>query len=268
SGGFVPTGINGPVGLAINADSSAIWGTDFGANIIQDVSELGTLIAEGNGSSTFDDPTGIALDSFGQVWVANSGANNPNKQLTISTTADAVFAFWVKGFGLNVPNNLIIDTTVTPNLVWVANSGSGGASQIVNDGTTNLTGTVVSGGGQQDQRGITLDKNGDVWVSNANGSVTKITGSTATVALGPLAVGGITSTSNPWGVAADSNNTVWVNNFNSNSVTQLDTNGNALSPAAGYTAGGLINGPREGVAVDRSGNVWVVNNGNNTVTEL
>jgi len=268
AGGFTPADINSPVGLAINAASTAIWGTDFGANTIQEVSQSGALVAESHGNSTFDDPTGIALDSFSQVWVANSGANNPNKQLTVSTTADAVFAFWVNGFGLNVPNNLIIDSTVSPNLVWVANSGSGGASQIVNDGTTNLTGSVVPGGGQQDQRGITLDKNGDVWVTNANGSVTKITGSSATVALGPIAVGGITSTSDPWGIAADSNNTVWVNNFNTNSVTQLDTNGNALSPAGGFTAGGLINGPREGVAIDRSGNVWIVNHGNNTVTEL
>jgi streptogramin lyase len=202
------------------------------------------------------------------VWTANSGDNNPNKQLTITTTAGD-FAFWVKGFGLNVPNNLIVDTTVSPNLVWVANNGTGGVSRIVNNGTSSLTGTAVAGGGQQDQLGITLDANGDVWVSNTTGgSVTKITGSTGVVALGPIAVGGINSTSQPRGIAADSQNTVWVNNFNGNSVTQLDTNGNALSPAGGFTAGGLINGPMDAVAIDRSGNVWVVNHGNNTVTEL
>jgi DNA-binding beta-propeller fold protein YncE len=147
----------------------------------------------------------------------------------------------------------------------VSNSGTGGVSRISvsSAGSTGVTaGTSVAGGGQTGQQGITLDKNGDVWVANenaSNGSVTKITGSTATVVLGPLAVGGINSTSQPWGITTDSANNVWVNNFNNNSVSELDTNGNALSPAGGFTAGGLIKFPRNGISVDRSGNVWVLN---------
>ena len=226
------------------------------------------MVVPAFGANTFMSPAGIALDSHGQVWTANSGATNAAQDLTVSTTGGA-FSSYVGGFGLTTPNNLIVDTTVTPNLVWVANSGSGGVSRIVNDGSTTFTGAAVSGGGQQGQQGITLDNNGDVWVSNTTGgSVTKITGSSGAVDLGPIAVGGISATSQPWGIAADSDNSVWVNNFSGNSVTQLDTNGNALSPTGGYTAGGLIDAPRDGVAIDRSGNVWVVNHGNNTVTEL
>jgi hypothetical protein len=177
----------------------------------------------------------------------------------------------VGGFGLDSPTDIIADTTASPNIMWVANSGTGGVSRIVNDGTSTPTGATISGSGETTQKGITLDNAGDVWVSNSdssNGSVTKISGTSVVSGLGQVTVGGITSTSVPWGIAADSKNNVFVNNFNGNSITELDVNGNALSPAGGFTAGGLINAPREGIAIDRGGNVWVVNSGDNTVTEL
>jgi DNA-binding beta-propeller fold protein YncE len=108
-------------------------------------------------------------------------------------------------------------------------------------------------------------------VANTTGSVTKIHDSAIpVVTLGPVAVGGITSTSQPWGITTDSANHVWVNNFGNNTVTELDTNGNAFSPSGGFTAGGLIKFPRNGIAVDRSGNVWVLDDDNPPafVTEL
>jgi hypothetical protein len=119
------------------------------------------------------------------------------------------------------------------------------------------------------QQGITIDNNGDAWATNANGSVTKIANvAPPTVALGPIAVGGISSSSNPYGIATDSANHVWVNNYDGNTVTELDMSGTALSPAGGFTAGGLFKGPRNGVAIDRSGNVWIVNELGDSITVI
>jgi DNA-binding beta-propeller fold protein YncE len=64
-------------------------------------------------------------------------------------------------------------------------------------------------------------------------------------------------TSNPEGIAIDSANNIWVLNDNTETVSELDGNGNALSPANGFTAGGLIRTVRFGIAIDRSGNVWI-----------
>ena len=258
SGGYKPTGLDSPEALFFDA-SGNLWVTNYSGNTVEAINSSESVIVPAFGSASYVHPTGIVTDSFNQTWAPNSGSEN----VTVSTTAGVV-AFSVNSFGIANPTNVVADTTVTPNFVWISNSGTGGVSRltVASAGSTGVTaGTSASGGGQSNQQGITLDMNGDVWVANedaSNGSVTKITGSTATVALGPLAVGGINSTSQPWGITTDTANNVWVNNFNNNSVTELDTNGNALSPAGGFTAGGLIKFPRNGIAVDRSGNVWVL----------
>ena len=265
SGGYTAGGtLNHPENLLFDTNGN-LWVTNFLGNTVQALDGSGNVVVNPFGASTIVNPTGLALDSFNQVWVADSGSLDSTKQLTVSTTGRA-FEFWVGGFGLGTAYTIAADTSVSPNIMWVSNSGTGGVSRIINDGTSTLTGTNVPGAGQQGQQGIAIDNNGDAWVTNITGSVTKI--HNTAVALGPIAVGGINSTSNPYGITTDSANNVWVLNANSNSVTELDTNGNALSPSGGFTAGGKINGPFNGIAIDRSGNVWVVNAGNNTVTKF
>ena len=252
-GGYKPAGLDAPEELFFDALGN-IWITNYSGNTVEAINSFGAVVVPAFGNTSYNHPTGIVTDSFNQVWTTNSGAQN----LTVSTTAGDV-SFSVNLFGIYFPNRITADTTVSPNIMWVANSSTGGVSRIVNDGTSFLSGTSVSGGGQDAQQGITIDHNGDVWVSNTSGSVTKILNtSPPTISLGSIAVGGINSSSSPWGITADTANNVWVNNFDTSTVTELDSNGNALSPAGGFTAGGLIAFPRNGIAVDRSGNVWVL----------
>ena len=254
-GGYKPAGLVAPEELSFDT-SSNIWITNYYGNTIEAINSSGALVVPAFGNSSYVIPTGIVADSFSQIWTTNSGAQN----LIVSTTNSnmGMVTFSVSDFGVYYPNRITADTMTTPNIMWVANTGTGGVSRIVNDGSSSLSGASVSGGGQQDQQGITLDHDGNVWVSNTTGSVTKINASPPTIALGSIAVGGITSSSSPWGITADPTNNVWVNNYDTSTVTELDANGNALSPAGGFTAGGLIAFPRNGIAIDRSGNVWVL----------
>jgi hypothetical protein len=272
-GGYLAGGnLNAPYGLSFakvtEPDATGdLWVTNFVGGTVLAIDSGGSLVVPSQGTVA-NGPTSIATDGFAQVWVANSQATDPSKQLTVTSTSGAVIHY-VSGFGLNQPTDIAVDTTSTPNIIWVANTGPGGATRLIDSGLTNPTGTLVPGGNQLDQREIALDKNGDAWVSNSNptaGSLTKLSGTA--VALGPVTGGGITSTSVPWGIAVDGNANVWVNNFNDNSVTELDTNGNVLSPPGGFKAGGTINGPAGGIAIDSSGDVWVLNTGNNTLTEF
>jgi hypothetical protein len=253
----------------IFADASGkIWVLSPTVDTVIALNDIGgTVAVPSAGNETFG-PSSLATDSFNQIWVTNSTAADPTRELTVATTAEG-FSFFGTGFGLNDPTQIVGDTTVSPNIMWVANTGSGGVSRIVNNGTSTLTGSAITGGGQQDQQGIALDTQGNAWVTNSNasaGSVTKLSGSA--VSVGQVAVGGITSTSMPWGVATDTLDNVWVTNANGNSVSALNSTGAALSPATGYTAGGLIKGPKGGIAFDRGGNLWILNEGNNTVTEI
>ncbi len=85
-------------------------------------------------------------------------------------------------------------------------------------------------------------------------------------------VGGAGSTaSGSSALAFDAAGNLWISNTNTNSVSEWNTFGAAISPGAssnftgGFTAGGLYTpGP---IAVDANGSVWLVN-GNSTLSEL
>ena len=266
SGGYSLAGtLDDPFGISIDATGN-IWITNQIGNTVEAMDSTGHTVAGPFGSSaTYTNPSGIALDSFGQVWVSNwAQGGNPKDDVTVTTTSGTPrFVISTKAQGAF---DLIADSTVSPNIIWVSHTGSGGVARVVDNGTSNVSVTSVQGGGQRFQFALALDNNGDCWVTNT-GSVTKLANTAPpTVALGTVTGGGIGLTSNPEGIAIDSANNVWVLNDADNDVSELDNNGAALSPATGFAAGGLLTSLRFGVAIDRSGNLWVANA--NSVTEL
>jgi hypothetical protein len=71
----------------------------------------------------------------------------------------------------------------------------------------------------------------------------------------------------PYSIAIDSSGDPWITNNGNSSVTQLASNGVPISPAGGYTGGGL-NGLFGGIAIDSAGNAWIPNYYGNSVTEF
>jgi len=148
-------------------------------------------------------------------------------------------------------------------------------------------------------KGIAIDSNGDVWVTNEAGdSVTELVGGstptygscTSPPAPGdtgcPISpsggyIGG--GLNEPEGIAIDGCNNIWVADLSGNSVTELaggstlasdnctsaGTTGSPISPSSGYTGGGSggLDGP-DGISIDAGGNVWVTNTLNHTFTEF
>lgn len=60
---------------------------------------------------------------------------------------------------------------------------------------------------------------------------------------------------------------IWFGNHLAGSVSEFDDAGTALSPNAGYKAGGNLLLPY-GLAVDSSGNLWVTKYAGDSVTEF
>ena len=126
-------------------------------------SSVSTYVA---GSSCF----GNAIDSAGDVWVANGGNGTPgtaagdSNVMKLSPTGQ-VLGTYVAGF---VPIGLAIDRSGN---VWVENYGNGTAG--TDAGDSNVTelshsgaviGTYVAG--SYPAGGIAIDTSGNVWVTN------------------------------------------------------------------------------------------------------
>ncbi len=58
-------------------------------------------------------------------------------------------------------------------------------------------------------------------------------------------------------MATDKNRNLWTANYYSNSVSEVDSNGNVLSPSTGYTDPSFY--VPSAIAVDGDGYVWVAN---------
>jgi sugar lactone lactonase YvrE len=238
-------------------DSDRLWIANYSNNNVKAMDGAGDVTFTSTVSLAV--PLGLATDSFNNVWVANS---IDDFGVTIFNPTSG-FALTTMDGGLSNPQFIAGDATVSPNIMWMSNITSppaaiGTVVRVVNDGNPlHFTFSSVNLPTKSPQ-GISVDNDGNVWVAFSSGFVVKINNAVPpTIALGPLPVGGGVS-NKALGVATDSNNNVWIST--QDSIVELDTNGNPLSPVTGFTAGGLYGGLGNGIAIDRGGNVWTVNN--------
>ena len=111
---------------------------------------------------------------------------------------------------------------------------------------------------------IAIDAKGNVW-SSTNWQPGTQNGSTSISVLdpagrptlgSPIEGGGMKG--GAWGAAITPAGIVWMGSFGGAALIKYSPTGRILSPAGGYTDGGL-NHP-QGIAVDQKGNVWIANN--------
>lgn len=133
--------------------------------------------------------------------------------------------------------------------------------------------TGFTGGGLNECYGLTIDNNGNVWVTNeqSTGSVNSGLGSlTALSSAGQIlssaqgfSGGGIDF---PVAAASDARGNIWISNYGSSSASLLANSGAAISDSNGY-GNGELNFP-VAVAVDGSGNAWLANQSSTTITKI
>jgi streptogramin lyase len=160
---------NANTSIAITVNGSA----QFQPALTSAPSDFSLLITyTGGGISA---PKGIATDSTGNVWVANSGSNSVTKldALGITTTDATGYLSGTNGYkvgSLNTPTAIAIDLSGN---AWVAN----GNSTMTEVSANSSTGTVFNGGSLTSPTGVAIDASGNVWVANSGGggSVTEIT---------------------------------------------------------------------------------------------
>jgi hypothetical protein len=204
------------------------------------------------------EPTQVALDAGGNVWVANY--NNAVTELSPAGAALSP-AQGFTGGGLEESFGIAVDAA---GHVWVCNeqssssinSGRGSLTKLAADGSI-LSGTDgYAGGGLDFPDAIAIDASGNVWIGNF-GNSTLSAFSAAGAVLSPAAgfTGG--GLSFPTGIAFDAGGNLWVADSGASQVSAFSAAGAALSPAGGYIGGGIY-GP-QALALDRHGNAWIAN---------
>jgi serine/threonine protein kinase, bacterial len=243
---------NSPTGVAADGAGN-VYVADYGNNKIRKVSPAGvvsTLAGSGSQGSvdgtgaaaSFDAPRGVAVDSSGNVYVADYGNNKIRKVSSagvVSTLAGSGTAGAVDGTGAAASFS---------NPFGVAVDGAGNV--FVADTFSNKIRKVTSAGVVSTLAG-----------SGTGGAVD--------------GTGAAASFDSPTGVAVDGAGSVFVADSSNNKIRKV-TSGGVVSTLAGSGTAGAVNGTGAaasfdypaGVAVDGAGNVFVGDTFNNKIRKV
>jgi sugar lactone lactonase YvrE len=224
--------------------------------------------SEGSGEGQFEHPGDVAVDSKGDLWVADVGNDRIEE---FNESGEYLSRFGSEGSGggqFNAPSGVAVSPTGD---VWVVDTGNNRIEEFNRSGE--YLRTVGSRGSRAGRfefpEGIAVDAHGDVWVSdtahgrveefNENGEYLKMVGSRGS---------GAGEIGEPEGLAIDSKGNVWVADWSNNRVEEFNEKGEYIRE---FGTSGSSEGQFEhpyGIAVDSLGDVWVGDVGNNRVEEF
>jgi hypothetical protein len=309
-----------PCGVATDS-SGNIYVADTGNSTIRKITPAGIVTtlagtsvfaggvplgnADGTGAAAgFNQPNGVATDSVGNVYVADTLNNTIRKVTpagvvtTLAGTAGTIGGANGEGSAaaFNQPSGVATDSAGN---IYVADTGNATIRKITPAGmVTTLAGTTdVIGGangagaasGFNQPNGVATDGAGNVYVADTgNATIRKITpaGMVATLAGTAIITGsadGIGISASffyPQGIAADNAGNVYVADAVNNTIRKITparvvttlagtagTNGNADGTGAAASFNFVI-GVLIGVATDNVGNVYAADTLNNTIRKI
>jgi serine/threonine-protein kinase len=196
-------------------------------------------------------PRGVAVDTAGNVYLADSG-NGRVLELVVGASSPTALPF----AGLGGPSGVAVDGTGT---VYVTNVGNNRVLKLTagSSSTTELTFTGLNNP-LTSPDGVAVDSAGTVYVTDGANRVLKLPAGSSNPTVPPF-----TGLSNPIGVAVDTAGNLYVSDTGNNRVLKLGAGSSTQSPLP-FTG---LNNP-DGVAVDAAGNLYVTDRGNNRVLKL
>jgi sugar lactone lactonase YvrE len=289
---------NAPRGVALDG-SGNLYIADSANHTIRKVTSAGivTTLAgtagtqgknDGTGTAaTFNEPFALAVDSSGNVFVADTNSNAIRK-ITPAGVVTTLAGGAGKGSSdgtstaakFSEPRGIAIDAAGN---LYVADYENHTVRKVTPSGVvTTLAGTAGSSGNTDGQgaaarfqalQGITVDSAGNIYVTEqANRSVRKITpaGLVTTLASGASAFG------EPRGIAIDAGGNLFIADYTAHVVRKVTAAGVVSTYAGTAPTPGSTDGPTSsalfyapnGVAVDNAGNLYVADTLNNTVRKI
>ena len=245
-------------------------------------------------------PTGVAVDSSGNVYIADSLNLRIRKLASggnISTVAGNGNYSYSGDSGqatsaqLNTPQAVAVDSSGNLYIADAANNvvrkvtAGGVISTIAGNGTAGSAGdgSAATGAQLNHPQGIAVDANGGIYISDtqnarvrkiSNGAINTVAGS-GTAGFGGDGGAATSAQLNiPAGLAVDGAGNLYIADFSNNRVRKVTSGGIITTLAgnglAGYSGDGGAAANAQlttpaGVATDSSGNVYIADRGNNAV---
>jgi sugar lactone lactonase YvrE len=257
---------------------------------------------DGIGSAArFFQPTGVAVDSSGNVFVVDSN-NFTVRKITpegvVTTLAGLAGSIGsADGTGTAARFNYAIGITVDhASNLFVADTMNCTIRKITPDGVvTTLAGLAASNGSADgigsaarfyNPRGIAVDSAGNVYVADtSNGTIRKITPEGVVTTLagdneGPVGtadgLGSAAQFYQPWGIAVDRSGIIYVADTGHHTIRRITPEGMVTTVAGLARSIGSDDGMGDtarfqrpnGIAVDNFGNVYVADEANFTIRKL
>jgi sugar lactone lactonase YvrE len=303
--------LSGPAAVAVDS-SGNLYIADFGNNVVEEVTPGGVLsIVAGTGtggaptpgpatSSNLYSPAGVAVDSAGNLYIADMFNNRVEK-----VTSGGVLSI-VAGTGTGgvpTPGPATSSDLYAPSGVAVDSAGNLYIADLNNNLVEKVTSggvlSIVAGSGNVGRPtpgpatasalyypfSVAIDSAGNLYIADSsNDVVEKVTSGGVLSIVAGTGTGGAptpglatsSDLSDPQGVAVDSAGNLYIADAN-NSVIEQVTPFGVLSivagtgtfgpPTPGPAAASALNFPY-GVAVDSSGNLYIADFGNNVVEEV
>ncbi len=284
--------IGAPHGIAVDNAGNIFFASD---NCIFKLDSSGavTLIAGnaragaiGDGGPALDaqlnDPAGIALDSAGNLYIADE-ANSRIRKISL----DGVISTFAAALQLNEPSSVLFDPAGN---LYIADSGNNVVRRISPSGAVTLVAGNETSGYSGDGApaysaqlnfpvGLALDSSGNLFIADSqNNRIRKVTpGGTITTVAGNGTQGysgdGGAATSaalaNPTGVIVDPRGNLLIADSCNGAIREVLPSGKIMTVAGapGSSASALLGGPY-GLAFDSAGNLLISDAGLNHIAKL
>ena len=212
-----------------------------------------TIGSLGSANGEFNGPCGIAIDSTGNIFVADTG-NNRIQEFDSSGNYSSTYnapletnSFIPFAIAINSQNGYAVADQ--GNSVILIFSNTGYEDELSNNNTMQEI---------QYPAGLSYDGYENLYVSN-DGFIAEYTNQTTSYS------SSIQVVANPGGVAIDPSGNIWVTDTLNSSLVKLDSSGNLITTYGSQGTGqDQFNSP-QGIAIDNAGNIVVADTVNNRI---